>query len=287
MSDVKENAQSEMLKIRTLVERDDDEEEAEWALCDDSELDARIEEYREAIRYLTSELSFPPFPAVHEEIRAEEPPWVTTEIPPNCIPILADVRSYDWRQLYRTRQFDVIMMDPPWQLATSNPTRGVALGYGQLTNKDILNIPIEKLQSKGLLFLWVINASFDFAMTLFERWGYTVVDEIVWVKLTVNRRLAKSHGYYLQHAKEVCLVGMKGGGAGQPSMRPVSDVILSERRGQSQKPDEIYSLIEQLVPNGRYLEIFARPNNLRNHWVSLGNEVLSTSTADTRTTSFQ
>lgn len=25
-----------------------------------------------------------------------------------------------------------------------------------------------------------------------------LVDEIVWVKMTVNRRLAKSHGYYLQ-----------------------------------------------------------------------------------------
>jgi len=29
-----------------------------------------------------------------------------------------------------------------------------------------------------------------------------------------------------------------------------SDVIWSERRGQSQKPEEIYELIEQLVPNG-------------------------------------
>lgn len=29
-----------------------------------------------------------------------------------------------------------------------------------------------------------------------------LVDEIVWVKMTVNRRLAKSHGFYLQHAKE-------------------------------------------------------------------------------------
>lgn len=32
---------------------------------------------------------------------------------------------------------------------------------------------------------------------------HRVVDEVVWVKMTVNRRLAKSHGYYLQHAKEV------------------------------------------------------------------------------------
>ena len=29
-----------------------------------------------------------------------------------------------------------------------------------------------------------------------------------------------------------------------------SDVIYAERRGQSQKPEEIYQLIEELVPGG-------------------------------------
>lgn len=35
-------------------------------------------------------------------------------------------------------------------------------------------------------------------------------------------------------------------------------------------------MIEMLVPGGRYLEIFARKNNLRNFWVSIGNEVTGT-----------
>ena len=52
-----------------------------------------------------------------------------------------------------------------------------------------------------------------------------------------------------------------------------SKMIYSERRGQSQKPEEIYELVEKLVPNGTYLEIFARRNNLRNHWVSVGLEL--------------
>jgi mRNA (2'-O-methyladenosine-N6-)-methyltransferase len=51
--------------------------------------------------------------------------------------------------------------------------------------------------------------------------GCRLVDEIVWVKMTVNRRLAKSHGYYLQHAKEVCLVGKKG--KDPPRMKVCSD----------------------------------------------------------------
>jgi N6-adenosine-specific RNA methylase IME4 len=111
--------------------------------------------------------------------------------------------------------------------------------------------------------------------------------------MTVNRRLAKSHGYYLQHAKEVCMVAVKNpsssntpprtgasaaaavgegnssafaasaaavaalrgqqgsGGLAALTGRGVgSDVIFSERRGQSQKPEEIYELIEALVPGG-------------------------------------
>ena len=48
------------------------------------------------------------------------------------------------------------------------------------------------------------------AQSIFSFCACRLVDEIVWVKMTVNRRLAKSHGYYLQHAKEVCLVGKKG-----------------------------------------------------------------------------
>jgi mRNA m6A methyltransferase catalytic subunit len=50
-------------------------------------------------------------------------------------------------------------------------------------------------------------------------------------------------------------------------------VIIAPRRAQSEKPPQLYELIEQLVPNGKYLEIFARRHNLRNYWVSIGLEL--------------
>lgn len=56
--------------------------------------------------------------------------------------------------------------------------------------------------------------------------NHRLVDEVVWVKLTVNRRLAKSHGFYLQHAKEVCLVAKKGADPPGLQHRVGSDVIL-------------------------------------------------------------
>ncbi|GJQ15220.1 hypothetical protein GpartN1_g7011.t1 [Galdieria partita] len=214
---------------------------------------------------------------IEECIPIEEQLWEPEdyEIPPHCIPIRCDVREAPWDRLTQVvENFDAIMMDPPWQLATANPTRGVALGYNQLSDECIASLPIHKLQKNGFMFIWVINAKYRTALHLFQRWGYQLVDDISWVKYTVNRRFAKNHGFYLQHAKETCLVGFKGVLPSHFCGNVVGDVICSERRGQSQKPDEIYEIIEQLIPHGRYLEIFARKNNLRNYWISIGNEVV-------------
>lgn len=198
-------------------------------------------------------------------------------VPPQCIPVHANVVTYDWSKIYNHTDFDVIMMDPPWQLATANPTRGVSLGYSQLTDQHIADLPLPQLQKNGFLFVWVINAKYQWCLEQFKKWGYDFVDEVVWVKVTNSRRMAKSHGFYLQHAKEVCLVGRRGNPPSQLADKAVgSDIIFAERRGQSQKPTEIYELIEELVPGGKYLEIFARKNNLRDYWVSVGNEVTGT-----------
>ncbi|KAK4517940.1 uncharacterized protein ATC70_001289 [Mucor velutinosus] len=190
-----------------------------------------------------------------------------------CIPIKANVMTFEWDRLAETTQFDVILADPPWQLATNTPTRGVAIAYQQLPDVCIEELPIPKLQQNGFLFMWVINNKYAKAFELIEKWGYTYVDDITWVKQTVNRRMAKGHGYYLQHAKETCLVGKKGQDPPNCKHSLSSDVIYSERRGQSQKPEELYQMIEELVPNGRYLEIFGRKNNLRDYWVTIGNEL--------------
>eukprot|EP00347_Sterkiella_histriomuscorum_P000277 403376498 len=200
-----------------------------------------------------------------------------------CIPLSSDVREIDWDVLIARQQehtngqlFDVITCDPPWQLSSANPTRGVAIAYETLNDGEILKIPWGRLQKDGFLFIWVINAKYRFALDMMGAHGYRVVDEIQWVKQTCNGKIAKGHGYYLQHAKEVCLVGCKGDPAilaKKCRSNIESDVIFSERRGQSQKPEEIYELVEALVPNGYYMEIFGRRNNLHNGWVTVGNEL--------------
>jgi len=133
---------------------------------------------------------------------------------------------------------------------------------------------IHLLQKNGFIFIWVINAKYKYALTMMQRWGYRLVDDIVWVKQTVNGKINKGHGYYLQHAKETCLVGIKGEvTVPHASQENMCDVIFAARRGQSQKPEEIYEIAESLCPQGHYLEIFGRRNNLHNGWVTIGNEI--------------
>jgi mRNA m6A methyltransferase catalytic subunit len=42
-----------------------------------------------------------------------------------------------------------------------------------------------------------------------------------------------------------------------------TDVIVSEVRETSRKPDEAYELIERMCPGGRKLEIFGRKHNTK------------------------
>ncbi|KAI8887056.1 MT-A70-domain-containing protein [Backusella circina FSU 941] len=256
-------------------------ESSPFSNVDDDVLDSSLKELLEEEKELQLEIE-----AVRVEIsKLEERLGVSAndnlgdkeleefEAPQWCIPIKANVMTYDWEALAAQEQFDVILTDPPWQLATHAPTRGVAIAYQQLPDICIEDLPIPKLSKNGFLFIWVINNKYAKAFELMEKWGYTYVDDITWVKQTVNRRMAKGHGYYLQHAKETCLVGKKGDDPPNCRHSIASDIIFSERRGQSQKPEELYELIEELVPNGKYLEIFGRKNNLRDYWVTIGNEL--------------
>lgn len=49
--------------------------------------------------------------------------------------------------------------------------------------------------------------------------------------------------------------------------------MFANVKGKSQKPDEIYELIEKMMPGSKKIELFARNNNLRDGWLSLGNQL--------------
>ena len=177
--------------------------------------------------------------------------------------INCDIRNFDCSILGK---FDVIMADPPWDIHMDLP-------YGTLRDEEMKNLPVRKLQDDGVIFLWVTGRSTELARECLELWGYTRKEELVWIKTNQLQRLIRTGrtGHWLNHSKEHCLIGIKGNPKLNTNLD--CDVLVSEVRETSRKPDEIYELIERMKPGGRKLELFARAHNRRQGWISLGNQL--------------
>jgi len=80
--------------------------------------------------------------------------------------------------------------------------------YNTMCNQDILNLQIESLSDSGFCFLWVLNSILDLGYKCLKKWGYEVVDQLVWVKAK-NDKVLSAPGYYFHHSSEICLVGLK------------------------------------------------------------------------------
>ena len=192
----------------------------------------------------------------------------------DSISIKADVTTFDWEDLGKRVQFDVILMDPPWRIQDTKNTRGVELGYEQMKTEQIAEMPIHLVQKEGFIFMWVVASIIPSGLDMMKNWGYKVINCINWIKISNKGIYKPSNGYYLQHNKETCLIGVKGKKYDNLNPEKFKDLIISPRNiRQSHKPNEIYDIIENVFPDGIYLEIFARAHNLRKSWVSLGLEV--------------
>ncbi|KAN0097650.1 MT-A70 domain containing protein [Tylopilus felleus] len=197
-----------------------------------------------------------------KDMQTLPPQWI------NC-----DLRRFDYSVLGK---FHVIMADPPWDIHMSLP-------YGTMTDDEMRAMPIPALQDEGLLFLWVTGRAMEVGRECLRVWGYTRVDEVVWVKTNQLQRVIRTGrtGHWLNHTKEHMLVGVKthvdeAGNLKFPSWSNRgldTDVIVSEVRETSRKPDEVYGLIERMCPGGRKVEIFGRKHNTRPGWLTLGNQL--------------
>jgi mRNA (2'-O-methyladenosine-N6-)-methyltransferase len=51
-----------------------------------------------------------------------------------------------------------------------------------MTDDEMRAMPIPMLQDEGLIFLWVTGRAMEVGRECLRVWGYTRVDEVVWVK---------------------------------------------------------------------------------------------------------
>ena len=215
---------------------------------------------------------------------SKEPVVGTVGPPARAQWIQADIRSLDlsiFHSLVRA-----IVLDPPWDIH-------MELSYGTMTDDEMRSLNVGNIHDEqfgGFVFVWATVRALEVARECIREWGYEYVDETIWVKTNQIGGTVRSGrtGHWFNHNKEHCLIGMKGdvSWSNFGLYRKDCDVIVSPVRETSRKPDELYALIERMVgvgggdENGVCLELFGRPHNLRDGWITVGNQLSGTNVSD-------
>jgi len=175
-----------------------------------------------------------------------------------------DIRTFPMEVLGK---FPVIMADPPWDIHMELP-------YGTMSDDEMRRMNVQVLQDDGVIFLWVTGRAMELGRECLDIWGYTFVQELLWVKTNQLQRIIRTGrtGHWINHSKEHCLIGVKGKRVGRNNNLDC-DVVCAEVRETSRKPDEMYDLLERLAPGARKLEMFGRPHNVHKGWTTLGNQL--------------
>lgn len=167
------------------------------------------------------------------------------------------------------KRFKVIYADPPFPTAQQG-ARGAIKHYDLMSIDEIKAMPICDLaDDNATLLLWVTNAALPAGLEVMRAWGFDYKTNAAWDKYYMGL------GNYFRGSHELLLLGTRG--RPQPwKFRGQRSTLHFPRQEHSRKPEEMIPLIERILPDGPYLELFARsrPNSLSD-WSVWGNEIES------------
>lgn len=178
-------------------------------------------------------------------------------------------------------RFGTILADPPWVFANRTgkmaPEHKRLFRYQTMTNEEIIALPVKELTlPQSHLYLWVPNALVSIGLQVMEAWGFTYKTNMVWYKVRKDGGPdRRGVGFYFRNVTELVLFGVRGSLRTLQPGRRMPNIIISQKREHSRKPDEQYQIIEECSP-GPYLELFAR--HPRPGWTQWGNEIDSSET---------
>lgn len=174
------------------------------------------------------------------------------------------------------KKFSTIYADPPWRF--QNRTGKVAPEHKRLNRydtmelEDIKALPISEIADKKChLYLWVPNALLPDGLEVMKAWGFEYKGNIVWEKVRKDGGPdGRGVGFYFRNVTELLLFGVRGtpNRTLDPARSQVN-LIRTQKREHSRKPDEIIPIIEKCSP-GPFIELFARGN--REGWAMWGNQ---------------
>lgn len=158
--------------------------------------------------------------------------------------------------------------------------------YPTLTLEQISALNVADIAADDcILFLWTTSPKLEEAFAVIRAWGFKYITSAVWDKELIGQ------GFYFRIQHEFLLICERGETLGvlmaedhellllckrgkppqpAPSDR-LSSVMRERKTTHSTKPQIAYERIEQMYPNARKAELFAR--NRREGWDAWGDEV--------------
>ena len=234
-----------------------------------------IRDYEEEKRFLD-------YPKLNELIKLKNEVLKKRATP--AMWLKCDLKTYDLSTLGK---FDVILIDPPLpEYYRRAQSFGVDLApFEPWTFDEIQNLRVDLIADNCcFLFLWVGSSEgLDKGRELLKNWNFRRCEDIVWIKTNklnftkMSKSKLESEDNLLQHTKEHCLVGIKGAikrGVDSHFIHANidTDVIFDEEppQGSTEKPVELYRVIERFCMGRKRIELFGEDRNKRSGWLTLG-----------------
>ena len=195
----------------------------------------------------------------HKKIKAEE----TRQARVNTIVEISKGNS----SLDQIAEFyPVVYVDPPWRYEHSETeSRAIENQYPTMSLDEIKALKVSEITTKDcVMFMWATSPKLAESMEVLTAWGFNYRTCAVWDKQKIGM------GYYFRQQHELLLVAVRGKPPiPKPENRPSS--VLSYPRGKhSEKPQEVYEIIEAMYPEMPKLEMFCR--SPRKGWGVWGNQ---------------
>ncbi|KAH7538079.1 hypothetical protein FEM48_Zijuj03G0161000 [Ziziphus jujuba var. spinosa] len=197
-----------------------------------------------------------------------------------------DLKEFELSPEFFGTKFDVILIDPPWEEYVHRAP-GVADHMEYWTFEEIMNLKIEAIaDTPSFIFLWVGDGmGLEQGRQCLKKWGFRRCEDICWVKTNKSNATPglrhDSHTLF-QHSKEHCLMGIKGTVRRSTDGHIIhanidTDVIIAEEPpyGSTQKPEDMYRIIEHFALGRRRLELFGEDHNIRSGWLTVGSGLSS------------
>ena len=95
------------------------------------------------------------------------------------------------------------------------------------------------------------------AVKLFQSWGFTYVENLCWIRRYPNHSIVTEEYDYFTKSKAILLIFKRGEGITLRHQRNpdvIFDFVRRDKYLAEDKPDNIYEVIETLLPEGNYKE---------------------------------